>query len=310
MVSFKMPPEREITREQLLALLREAGARVSSAQLHRWTDAGVLPRPRRRGLGRGGGKGTTSLYPALAFPQALALHTALRLQRNLDDAAWTVWLFGFPLTGYVRELLLEEWREDERSLREMVRLHSGKRGRVAIDRAIRRARRAELGPLAGILPNHVMTVYRMFAEMQYGELRPGVYTADDWERFRDAVSAEAPPGIIDENEPVALIEADAVSASRHMPLRSLIAALKRASDDELCMCRNELQELQRIAAQSVAQATGPITRVAFRAYFGQRLVDPNTAAVVIQLFQALGWTRPPASPLERLAATLQPEDNG
>src|SRR6185437_9235952 len=96
----------EVTRDQLLATLREKGFRVSRTMLLRWQTEGVFPQPRRQGLGRG--KGIEVFYPRWTVGLAAVIAQALRVRRNLDDAAWVAWVLGFPLTAYVSDLLLEE----------------------------------------------------------------------------------------------------------------------------------------------------------------------------------------------------------
>ncbi len=96
---------KEISREQVIAYAAERGILISAAQLARWHRAGLLPRPRRLHLGRG--KGTQSVYPVVAAPQALGLALSSRRHRGLDAMAWYTWLQGFPLTERIRASLLE-----------------------------------------------------------------------------------------------------------------------------------------------------------------------------------------------------------
>ena len=95
----------EITRDALLAYASERGCPVTPAQLARWSAERVFPRPRRMALGHG--KGTVSLYPQTAAPQAVALDMARRRHRSFDLMAWSIWLDGFPVTPRVREYLLD-----------------------------------------------------------------------------------------------------------------------------------------------------------------------------------------------------------
>jgi hypothetical protein len=56
-----MSDGRGETADDLLALAEHAGHPINRAQLKRWHSAGLIPRPRRRSLGKG--HGTVSLYP-------------------------------------------------------------------------------------------------------------------------------------------------------------------------------------------------------------------------------------------------------
>src|SRR4051794_24359941 len=110
-----MPPTAsEITRDQLLADLRKQGLKLTAHQLLRWHDWGLLPQPRREGLGRG--KGTVSYYSRLAALQAGTLARVLAARRSLIDAGWALWALGFPLTSWARALLLDELAEVRRGL--------------------------------------------------------------------------------------------------------------------------------------------------------------------------------------------------
>ena len=93
-------------KEQWLStddLIARTGGTVSRPQLERWLKAGLLPQPRRRGLGRG--KGTVSLYPPVA---AAMLDRLLMLKGQTDDIRqwrWQLWLDGYPID---REQLRQE----------------------------------------------------------------------------------------------------------------------------------------------------------------------------------------------------------
>src|SRR6266542_2230761 len=67
-----MPRSRpSLADEALLAALAERGPTVSPYQLERWRAMGMLPRNRRRGLGRG--RGSTSEYDEQTLRQASML---------------------------------------------------------------------------------------------------------------------------------------------------------------------------------------------------------------------------------------------
>jgi hypothetical protein len=88
-------------------LLREGGKTrlpVTKARLHRWQQAGLLPKPRQRGLGRG--RGSEVLYPAGSGRQLIALCRLLQDKRSLERACWGLWWEGYPVSGSrIRDLL-------------------------------------------------------------------------------------------------------------------------------------------------------------------------------------------------------------
>lgn len=82
------------------AALREIaaahGPTVTPKQLLRWHTVGLLPRPRRRHLGRG--RGTQTVYPAGTAAQLLALlklHEGRRLR--VERAGFALWYDGWPV---------------------------------------------------------------------------------------------------------------------------------------------------------------------------------------------------------------------
>ncbi len=97
------------TPEPALAVLhraREAGFKVSAAQLARWHRSGLVPSPRQHSLGRG--KGTQSLYPAGTASQVVALCQMHRTTRSLNDVGWFLWWYGFSVAErYWHERLSE-----------------------------------------------------------------------------------------------------------------------------------------------------------------------------------------------------------
>jgi len=82
--------------ERLLRAAQEAGFSVTRAQLHRWQQAGLLPKPRQRG--RGWGKGTEVLYPPGSSTQLVALCEQLQNKRSLDAACWGLWWDRYPVS--------------------------------------------------------------------------------------------------------------------------------------------------------------------------------------------------------------------
>jgi len=222
--------------------------RVSVHQLVRWHKAGLLPRPRRRSLGRG--RGMESLYPRLALPQTLAIALMRQVFRNLESVRWCLWCMGFPVTESVRQALRRELAEQESRLR---------KGYERFRRGVRNnpiARLAEGGVPAGfgrarrrVGRAKFETLGRMFHEVLLGEFgREAGYDGADYElvlraiapfgETRTASSAKAGTKLHDVEGALSLL-------SREFNLSALRKTLEAASVGVLCRIRDEAQTLYR-----------------------------------------------------------------
>src|SRR5688572_6450384 len=93
------------TAEDLVAAAMAEGYSVTRHQLRRWQQAGALPAPVQRGLGRS--QGTEVRYPLGASRQLVALITQLAQDRSVERARWRLWWAGFPVEeGRIRANLL------------------------------------------------------------------------------------------------------------------------------------------------------------------------------------------------------------
>jgi hypothetical protein len=102
-----------VERDDVLRFLRRRGLPTTSDQLTRWHKAGLIPRPTRESLGRG--RGTRSVYPAIAVWQSHAAAFALRITRSFAEARWMVWYYGFPgLVDLVKRDLIDTLVQYER----------------------------------------------------------------------------------------------------------------------------------------------------------------------------------------------------
>ncbi len=107
------------TAEELIALAKARGFRVSKTQLARWHRAGLLPSPRQEGLGRG--RGTQSVYAPGTGKQLVALLEIRADERRLVFVAWKLWWAGYDTpTKVVRALLSQVADRWERFLRTVV----------------------------------------------------------------------------------------------------------------------------------------------------------------------------------------------
>jgi hypothetical protein len=118
----------------LMVELEKLGVFVSPYQLERWRLAGYLPKPVRRGLGRG--PGSTSRYPDEALPMAVVLACKTGQRRSTKAAVLELFMEGFPFQEKaVRAALL--WVLD-RAERERKRVR--RQGTAAITKAVDRSR--------------------------------------------------------------------------------------------------------------------------------------------------------------------------
>jgi hypothetical protein len=278
---------------------------VSAHQLLRWHDRGLLPQPRREGLGRG--KGTASYYPRSAVLQARTLARLLARRRNLDEAGWGLWALGFPVTAWARALLLDQL---ERQAREYARADRSLRRRkgVLAEAASRpRAPRNLARMRKGIRPEGMLRVLQMLVAYPLGTLRAEDYTEEEWARFHDATLRELWPAILDDPElPLPNeVAAGMAKLSRERSFEQVIAALKETPDARLEQYRNELQWLTELLSTPDERATAVMSREAFVAFLKMRHMDQEGSRGIAQWMQSLGQTRPPPSQLQRWLAALK-----
>jgi hypothetical protein len=280
----------EVSRHFLLEQLAPVG--VTSHKLMRWLDAGLLPKPRRHGLGRAVG-GSISCYPRLALLQAAVLASLLRRRgkRNLDEAAWDLWVLGFPVTEYVRDLLLEDL-ELQRQAIEVIR-----RDPKRLKRELRLKRHAPVivRLRKWIKPDHLHRVIQLLADLHLGKAADQ-YTDKEWQLAQDASAALMPPEYLDEEKLPNLKAAAKQQAhlSKAISFAKTIHALERVGRWWLEALRNEIQWFGQESGALVPR--GP-----FLEYFKRWYVDPEGRRIAPAYRVAMGWKNgPPLSPLEQL----------
>lgn len=161
--------------DSLTTSLAENGIAVSRSQIRRWQKDGLLPRSRRRPLGRG--RGTESLFPASGVDQ-LAFLAQLRPRcATLDHLAWHAWLQRFPVTPRIRRLLADG------AAAELKRIQSDF---DAFDRgapnAIERAERSRWPRTMGHIPKAFRsTVMRIGFELRAGLFQTSGYDDRDFQ---------------------------------------------------------------------------------------------------------------------------------
>ena len=287
----------EIERGGLLEALAPEG--VTNAKLLRWVQAGLLPRPRREGLGQG--QGGVSYYPRIAVRQAKALAELLRRQRSLDEAGWRLWLVGYPVTPFARALLLKDLAAEERVLREeLAREKRGEPRRIAA--ALTRNRGdASLTRLEGMLSRSgLQTMGRILVEQRLGTLDTSQYSDDALEAYGDATIAMLWPELVDHPGLAGLddFRAGLQQLSNDASIGRLRALVREADDKLLVVTRNEVQWLMEYFRDPLASDYPFAERGDFLRVLRLRM-EPEGPKRMAQLMKALGHTRVPPSPLQR-----------
>jgi len=97
------------TLADLTSAMENTGRRLTSRTARNWWTVGLLPRPRRIGLGRG--QGTVSFWRDLrVLEQAEIAHDLLRRGVSLQGTASSLWLLGFSIpfetvrAGFVNQI--------------------------------------------------------------------------------------------------------------------------------------------------------------------------------------------------------------
>jgi hypothetical protein len=249
------------------------------------------------GLGRG--KGTTSYYPRLAAIQARTLAALLRRRRNLMEAGWSLWMFGFPLTAWARAHALEVLRMQKRDAEKAVGMLAAD-GRSA--RQLSEAASKGLGEVQSVVRQTAMPrVLHMLMQLQLGGLRASTYGPDDWSLLQDAVIAMLDPALLDDVELPAPSEvAEAMERSaQSMSLPQVIDAVAALPDQRLEQYRNESQWLaERLVAPGDAE-DGLVSVEEFLSFLKVRHLSPDGESQTAALMRALGQDRPPPSALQR-----------
>ena len=228
------------------------GVRITPHQLLRWHQAGLLPQPRREGLGRG--KGTVSYYNKQALYQSWALADLLRRRRNLTEAGWGVWMWGFPVTDWARDLLVRELTRERRAAARVKRM---------------------------VGSDQIGVPYRLGLEASFslGTLQSTDYTEDQWDDLQAELIEELWPkrGQRTDDPTPRQVAANLAELARHINLPRAIAELKALSKAKLEQYRNEAQWLFE-QQHSLVEGRALMPRDEFVRFFQARHLVPGQGA--------------------------------
>lgn len=315
------PIPAELERSQLLAAIRQnaplfaaqfprgfpislRGLRVSGHQLTRWNKAGLLPRPRRRSLGRG--RGMASYYPAFAVVQALLIAGLLQIMRDLEDVRWAMWCFGFSVTEGVRQALLRDLEQNERRAKHtytqfksdvlqnpisQLTLGRAPRGLGAVRRSVGRAHMETLG----------LMVYEMMLGC-FGE-KAAKYDRGDYAAALKGLYVITRPGERAVPTPNEIDGARKTlsTVSREFGLPALQRALREASAPVLCLVRNEATAFYQ-SLPPEENRVSLLPREFFLLWFAMRVASPTLHDPIERAIRAPDWPRPEPALLQRIAA--------
>lgn len=297
-----MPQRTTLPLDRLLWICRRLGYRVTSNQLHRWRAAGLLSRPRRIGQGRA--RGTISHYAEENILRILLLCDLLDRTRNLRDAGWTLWAWGFDVAPFVRRELVrllvheQQWAESvaeaERTGRALrLRPHS------QVGRLIRQSRR---DPSAGARMAGVLA-----ATMRGTEVQDPAGARDLLDDFLATLTPRAlrvfspeQRAKLDEDvlvgEQPDVLEAFQILGREASPVKA-INVLKRTTDEDLKLLRDELVAMRaRMAAELGLDDSLLPGGADFLSYFKQRWISPTYRPAQEAFLDALKLRPLPPSP--------------
>lgn len=104
--------------DAIIAQAKVRGLTLTRRSLAEWHRAGLLPRPKKQGLGQG--KGSASLYPIRTAEQAIACQIELTQIRNFEVAGWQLWLRGFCVADEYWQKPIEQARRNIRKGTELI----------------------------------------------------------------------------------------------------------------------------------------------------------------------------------------------
>lgn len=255
--------------EELYRIAEEAGYEVSEHQLERWRRRGLLPRPERKGLGRG--RGTMSLYPDYTPVQLRLLLLLKERHRKLDKIGSRLWCAGFPVLRWVRPFLIKTFKLwDEKHGGAVDKLLSGdpdnfisRSTDIRLPRYLADRRRA-------VGNRRFPTAARAYVEILAGRFVGDWMTEEDDDfEILDAMASRSKGEPSDTKKEIMLAAGQALS--RFFEPDQHIRAAQEVSDRELLRVRDEAFRFNLTLAQHVVGEPRRLPWQGFRLWFMVRL---------------------------------------
>jgi len=243
----------------------------------------------------------------LVILQAESLARLLKRDRHLCVAGWRLWLLGYPVTPFVREMLLADLDAAEAELREeLSQIRAGKPSRL-----IKEVKRSDGDPMGHRLgtvlgPKGLQVFARMAVEQRLGILKADQYSELDWANYQDAGVAMLFPELVDHKElpDARTIPSGVQRVTRDANIDQLRAMLRTTEEKLLVTARNELQWLWEYYRDPTTTEMPFPEPDDFLRFLRVRL-EPDGPRQVAIWMKALGQTRIPPSPLARMLRTQQ-----
>ena len=292
-----------ILRDDMIKQLRTQKLNVSNHQLLRWRDAGLLPRPKRVGRGRSRG-GSDSYYPRLALLQAAEIATRMEQERKLGrkpklaEVGWALWVLGFPVTDFARDLLLGDLADAQYLLREFKR--APQETKKLIERALN-SKNPVFRSIRDLVVNPA-AAFPMLFNMMSGDLQANQHSVDDWISFQETTAVGLHRDALFE-EDLPSPEEFAIGIQQIAQTQNTGAVIEKLENTENKSLRiycNEAQHIFAMLAQGMNLGSVLMPPDYFLHYFKQRVLNPDGAKSIKELIRGLGWTKPPLSEFEKI----------
>lgn len=168
-------------------------AGITKRRFRDWRERGLVPRPIAR-PSRGHARGRAAFYPEGTADLCRAIARKMEEVYRLDDAAAELWLKGYPLSGYMRQRLLErieEEIEEQQRYREVWQESLESDAELPRDHPVWRAQfgRPEKGWINRVLsPGERFTLTHLFLESLSGDVPEDLFASEEVRRDPEAMA--------------------------------------------------------------------------------------------------------------------------
>jgi hypothetical protein len=252
--------------------MAELGHPISVAQLNRWSRRRLIPKPRRRGLGRG--EGVKSEYPVLTFLHAILLDSLLRESYTLDEAGWMMWCGGLPVTDGARQILQRAFEKAKKRLDATVAVPAEEQADHGDDEPTGGSQRARTA-------DETSVAVQVVHDILLGVFEDEQHEQDDLQIIGRAFDAEHLPA----NELGEVF----TNVSRTVGLTAIERVIKNASNDDLESWRNEIQTVSAHLSGGGPSSTAQLPLWTYVQWVGLRVAEHPIAAALLKALEALGY---------------------